>query len=1082
MPIKFNPFSGNFDIVNPPGGVAGGNSEVQYNDSGAFGGSANFTYDNDTLSVTGTNAGTLATGVIDLYEISTPDNPDTNHGFIYVKDATGTTTPYFLDSAGTETNILTSGTGAPIDCRFVVGTANAALTNEMDLSTLATGSMIKVTTNGAFGTLSAATADVDYQLPYWLRDTTSAFIYPNTTTDSLAISGHTSLASGSGMYVGGELTVASDATLYGDLTVATNAYIDGNMAVYGAFTSDGLANFTENVTIGSGSGLYVEHDSTFATTVTILSYLSCGSSTFVDQELLTYGDIYGGGGLTVSSTSSLDGDVVVQRDKFVICDDYTDEGINACIDKLGAEGGEVYLPEGTYAIDGNIAIDYSNTTLRGAGGGTILDASGWSNDHVITVSTHDTCSITNLKIIGQAGGGNATNLIYFDDCLDCSVENCILESSDNDGIRVDQDGDNFKATNNLIKSCDGVGIYLNYAPNCVVAQNQVTSSGSTGIQVWNSSNYNDISDNVIITTGTYGISSNSNFANITGNIISTTTQGGIYVLGVDSVVDGNVIINAGYDGIYLYTGDRIIISNNTIRNPGRRGIYTANTTQELLITGNNISSAGNTYDDIYLDDSRYTVINNNRFESETGASERAINAVSGSHHLTIIGNVSYGHDTAGIVLDATCNTCSISSNNITDTTPYTISSADNKVEAIQLLSVHDGTEPAWDHSPTGLAVEGTTEFDDVVYSDASITLSTGSGLYVGGNATLGSGVLYLQETTTPTAYDSMGALYTKNDNTLYFQDGAGTESAVKGYWSQTGNYLYPTTTTDSLAISGSMSLNASSLYVGGELTCATTSWFYDTMSLSSGAGPECLKITHTTPAINLEGSADTWSMKVQNDSLIGYTMFYILSNSSDNSSRDLITLVNANASADNTTPLYIESAGDDYFISASCNAFLTAAGVWQDNPSCFEDKCNLTTLSSVTGYIDKLRNMNMYKYKKRIEVYGQRRDVLSDTPSDLEVTPSSPIRLKAGDTEYVLRDGKYYEVIDKVFSDEIKNPNTKVHTGYVLDDPTTPDELIERDKDGNISGLSGTHNANFLMAVVKELIQEVDDLKKQLNP
>lgn len=44
--------------------------------------------------------------------------------------------------------------------------------------------------------------------------------------------------------------------------------------------------------------------------------------------------------------------------------------------------------------------------------------------------------------------------------------------------------------------------------------------------------------------------------------------------------------------------------------------------------------------------------------------------------------------------------------------------------------------------------------------------------------TLENGVCCLKETTTPTADANYGKIYTKNDNVLYFQDGAGTESAL----------------------------------------------------------------------------------------------------------------------------------------------------------------------------------------------------------------------------------------------------------------------------------------------------------------
>jgi len=45
-------------------------------------------------------------------------------------------------------------------------------------------------------------------------------------------------------------------------------------------------------------------------------------------------------------------------------------------------------------------------------------------------------------------------------------------------------------------------------------------------------------------------------------------------------------------------------------------------------------------------------------------------------------------------------------------------------------------------------------------------------------ATGGGGSLHLKECTTPAAIGSYGALYTKADNNLYFQDGAGVEHTV----------------------------------------------------------------------------------------------------------------------------------------------------------------------------------------------------------------------------------------------------------------------------------------------------------------
>ncbi len=51
----------------------------------------------------------ITSGFADFAEISTPANPATDTGRLYVADDTGTTTLFFRDSAGTETNLLDTG-------------------------------------------------------------------------------------------------------------------------------------------------------------------------------------------------------------------------------------------------------------------------------------------------------------------------------------------------------------------------------------------------------------------------------------------------------------------------------------------------------------------------------------------------------------------------------------------------------------------------------------------------------------------------------------------------------------------------------------------------------------------------------------------------------------------------------------------------------------------------------------------------------------------------------------------------------------------------------------------------------------
>ena len=63
--------------------------------------------------------------------------------------------------------------------------------------------------------------------------------------------------------------------------------------------------------------------------------------------------------------------------------------------------------------------------------------------------------------------------------------------------------------------------------------------------------------------------------------------------------------------------------------------------------------------------------------------------------------------------------------------------------------------------------------------------------------TLEGGALCIKETTTPTADTNYGKVYTKNDNKLYFQDGAGSEHDLMAggtsLWTDQTSYIEPNT-------------------------------------------------------------------------------------------------------------------------------------------------------------------------------------------------------------------------------------------------------------------------------------------------
>lgn len=69
--------------------------------------------------------------------------------------------------------------------------------------------------------------------------------------------------------------------------------------------------------------------------------------------------------------------------------------------------------------------------------------------------------------------------------------------------------------------------------------------------------------------------------------------------------------------------------------------------------------------------------------------------------------------------------------------------------------------------------------EDLWHAYANLVINGVYPLTNGGDLQLlGDGTISMVETTTPTADANHGKLYTKNDNKLYFQDGAGTEHEV----------------------------------------------------------------------------------------------------------------------------------------------------------------------------------------------------------------------------------------------------------------------------------------------------------------
>jgi len=325
-------------------------------------------------------------------------------------------------------------------------------------------------------------------------------------------------------------------------------------------------------------------------------------------------------------------------DKIVECYVFTDEGINAAIDQLGAEGGCVILPEGTYTIDAEITIDQNNTTLMGMGWGTILDASGWTQTGpVINVNGKTHCQLLNFKILGGSNG--AVQSLITDGGVAttyCRMQNLWVDNADDDGISfVTAGGDYGWIVDCLVENCDGIGIHLLNSDHWTVEGNKAISNGQRGI--WFS--------------GLYGT--------LRGNTTRGNTNEGIVIAGADVTAAGNEAVGNSGAG-FTVTGAHCDLVGNTSTANGVRGFYV--TGDDCTLTGNTARGNANTRAGFLITGDRCTVTGN---FAEGGSTKqeygfRFLTAVG----CTIVGNTTNAHDTAGIILEADATNNHVAWNNL----------------------------------------------------------------------------------------------------------------------------------------------------------------------------------------------------------------------------------------------------------------------------------------------------------------------------------------------------------------------------------------------------------------------------------
>lgn len=158
-------------------------------------------------------------------------------------------------------------------------------------------------------------------------------------------------------------------------------------------------------------------------------------------------------------------------------------------------------------------------------------------------------------------------------------------------------GSNAIVTDNIMDNIIGIGVYLIYHPNSVVANNQINNTRSYGVwlntlssdsliennQLLNNGNAsataavmvtsgnNTISSNVIQTAWDYGIYIQSQYNRIADNEITVRSGSGdygIYLVSNYNTINGNTIKNAPAAAIEVVGAKYNIITSNIIIDPG----------------------------------------------------------------------------------------------------------------------------------------------------------------------------------------------------------------------------------------------------------------------------------------------------------------------------------------------------------------------------------------------------------------------------------------------------------------------------------------------------------------------------------
>lgn len=272
--------------------------------------------------------------------------------------------------------------------------------------------------------------------------------------------------------------------------------------------------------------------------------------------------------------------------------------IQDTLDNVPAAGAEVRVHDGTYAITDPITFTQNNIMLVGDGPNTFIDGDGLATgEHAIVISAKTNCTVKNLRIQTEDGGGKVCHCIFIEDGANGThIEEVTIDDSDSDGIHIEGTTMYDVSIRDVtISDADGYGIYCdvdaaNFIYRSHISHCLVIGTGSSGIYAGNTgdSYYCEISNNLIFQAGGQGIQAlNMHLSDLSHNLCIDSTSDGIIIgTSEDCVLDGNQCWSSGGDGIEFATTVECIILGNICTTNTNSGINLDTASSDNLIEGN----------------------------------------------------------------------------------------------------------------------------------------------------------------------------------------------------------------------------------------------------------------------------------------------------------------------------------------------------------------------------------------------------------------------------------------------------------------------------------------------------------------